>query len=348
MPATKAYAAQSAESPIAPFEINRREPGLHDVLFEVIFCGICHTDIHMSRGHIPGCMFPMVPGHEVVGKVTQVGSAVTRHKVGDIVGVGCMVDSCRTCCECQAGEEHFCEAGMVGTYNALERDGKTPTFGGYSKRMTVDENFVLKISTKLDPAAAAPLLCAGITTYSPLKHWKVGKGSKVGVIGLGGLGHMAVKLAAAMGADVTVLSTSDGKRADAARLGAKNFAVTKDPETFGRLANHFDLIISTVSGGINYDAYVSLLKRDGTLVMLGVPDGPMEVNVFGLLMKRKSVSASLIGGIRETQEMLDFCAEHGIVSDIEMIAIDKVNEAYERILKSDVRYRFVIDMATLN
>lgn len=343
---TKAYGAQNATSLIAPLEINRREPGPHDVLFEILFCGVCHTDIHMSRGQFPRSIFPMVPGHEVIGKVTQIGSAVSKHRVGDIVGVGCLVDSCRECGECHHGEEQFC-GGRVGTYNALERDGKTPTYGGYSTQMTVDERYVLKISPKLDPAAAAPLLCAGITTYSPLRHWKVGKGSKVGVIGLGGLGHMAVKIAAAMGADVTALSTTDSKKADALRLGACDFAVTKTPETFTRLAGQFDLILNTVSANVNYDAYISLLKRDGSLVILGISDGPLSFNAFGLMLKRRSVSASLIGGIRETQEMLDFCAEHAIVSDIETIRIDQINDAYERILKSDVRYRFVIDMASL-
>ena len=316
------------------------------VLLDVLYCGICHTDIHMSHGDFPNSIYPMVPGHEIIGKVVKTGAAANKYRINDIVGVGCLVDSCRHCAECDAGEEHFCD-GMVATYNAYETDGKTPTYGGYSTRMTVDESYVLKISPKLNPAAAAPLLCAGITTYSPLRHWKVGKGSKVGVIGLGGLGHMAVKLAAAMGADVTVLSTSDNKKTDAARLGAKDFAVTRNEDTFVRLAGHFDLILNTVSASVNSDAYISLLKRDGTLVMLGVPEGPLSVNVFGMMMRRKSVSSSLIGGIRETQEMLDFCAEHGIVSDIEIIAIDKVNEAYERILKSDVRYRFVIDMASL-
>ncbi|MGI9132446.1 MAG: NAD(P)-dependent alcohol dehydrogenase, partial [Rhodoferax sp.] len=276
----------------------------------------------------------------------QVGDAVTRHRVGDIVGVGCLVDSCRICGECHCGEEQFCD-GRVGTYNAYERDGKTPTFGGYSTRMTVDEGYVLKISPRLDPAAAAPLLCAGITTYSPLRHWKVGKGSRVGVIGLGGLGHMAVKLAAAMGAEVVVLSTSEAKRADATRLGASDFAVSNDAQTFKRLAGTFDLLLNTVSASVSYDAYISLLKRDGALVILGVPDAPPTFNAFGLMMKRRSVSASLIGGIRETQEMLDFCAEHGIVSDIELIPIQAINQAYERILQSDVRYRFVIDIASL-
>lgn len=282
----------------------------------------------------------------MIGKVTQVGRAVSKHKVGDIIGVGCLVDSCRGCVECEAGEEQFCD-GRSATYNSYERDGKTPTYGGYSERMTVDESYVLKISAKLDPAGAAPLLCAGITTYSPLRHWKVGKGSKVGIIGLGGLGHMAVKLACAMGADVTVFSTSESKRADALRFGARAFALTTNAETFARLVGHFDLIINTVSASVDYDAFLGLLKRDGTLVILGVPDGPVSINAFGLLLRRKSLSASFIGGIRETQEMLDFCAAHGIVSDIEIIPIDRINEAYERILKSDVRYRFVVDIETL-
>ena len=344
---TKAYGAQSATAPIAPLEIARRDPGPRDVLFDVLFCGICHTDIHMSRGEFARKLFPMVPGHEVIGRVTKVGAAVSKHKVGDIVGVGCLVDSCRRCVECEAGEEQFCD-GRSATYNSYERDGKTPTYGGYSARMTVDESYVLKISPELDPAGAAPLLCAGITTYSPLRHWKVGKGSTVGIIGLGGLGHMAVKLASAMAAEVTVFSTSEGKRADALRLGARAFALTSDPQTFTRLAGHFDLILNTVSASVDYDAFLSLLKRDGTLVILGVPDRPVSVNAFGLLLRRKSLSASFIGGLRETQEMLDFCASHKIVSDIEIISIDLINEAYDRILKSDVRYRFVVDMATLH
>lgn len=344
---TKAYAAQSATSPLAPFEINRRPIGPHDVLFDIIYCGICHSDIHAARGEFPGQRFPLVPGHEIVGKVVQVGDSVTKHKVGDMVAVGCMVDSCRTCPECLEGEEQFCDK-MRGTYGGLEEDGKTSTYGGYSSRIVVDENYVLRLSPKLDPAAAAPLVCAGITTYSPLRHWNVGKGSKVGVIGLGGLGHMGVKLAAAMGAEVTVLSTSEKKRADAMRFGASNFVITTDKATVKSFSKHFDIILNTVSSSINYGSYLHLLKRDGTLVMLGIPEGPISINsVFPMMSKRRSISGSPIGGIRETQEMLDFCAEHGVVSDIEIISIDKVNEAYERILKSDVRYRFVIDMASL-
>jgi uncharacterized zinc-type alcohol dehydrogenase-like protein len=347
MATTKAYGAVSADSPIAPLQIDRREPGLDDVSLDILYCGICHTDINMSRGQVPGSIFPMVPGHEIIGHVVAVGEAVTKHKAGDMVGVGCMVNSCRVCSECDAGEQHFC-ANMIATYNCYEADGKTPTYGGYSARMTVDQHYVLKISPKLSPAAAAPLLCAGITTYSPLRHWKVGKGTKVGVVGLGGLGHMAVKLAAAMGADVTVFSTSESKRADAARLGAQHFAVTKKPDIFLLLSGQFDLILNTVSARVNYDGFISMLKRDGALVLLGVPDGDVSFNAFGLLYQRRHVSASLIGSIGETQEMLDFCAEHGIVSDIELISINQVNEAYARILESDVRYRFVIDIGTLH
>jgi alcohol dehydrogenase (NADP+) len=344
---TKAYAVHVAKLPAVPFQIERREPGPHDVLFDILYCGICHTDVHITRGEFPNANFPMVPGHEIVGRVVKVGSAVVRHKVGDTVGVGCMVDSCGTCPECGVGEEQFCAQGFVSTYNSLEKDGKTPTYGGYSERMTVNENFVLKISPTLSPAAAAPLLCAGITTWSPLRHWKVGKGSKVGVIGLGGLGHIAVKLAVAMGAEVTVLSTSDSKQADATRLGAIDFANTRNEDTFTRLSERFDLILNTVSAAIHCDAFVSLLRRDGTLVLLGVSDAPATVNTFGLMWRRRNISSSVIGGIRETQEMLDFCAQHNVVSDIEIIPMDRVNEAYERMRSGDVRYRFVIDMATL-
>lgn len=341
----KAYATQSATSPLAPLQIHRREPGPHDVLLDILYCGICHSDIHIARGEIPGFPFPIVPGHEIVGKVARVGNAVAKHKVGDSVGVGGLVDSCRTCPECQAGEEQFCNGASL-TMLGMDKDGKTPIYGGYSSQIVVNENYVLKISPKLSPAAP-PLLCGGITTYSPLRHWNIGKGSKVGVIGLGGLGYLAVKFAAAMGADVTVLSTSSKKQADAKGLGASDFADTTNADTFNRLAGHFDLILNTVSASVNYDAYISLLKRDGTLVLLGLTDSPVSFNAFGLITKRRSVAGSMIGGIHETQEMLDFCAENGIVSDIEMITIDKVNEAYERVLKSDVRYRFVIDMASL-
>ncbi len=344
---TKAYAARTAASALEPFQIDRRAPGPFDVLIDIMHCGICHTDIHAARGHFPNSIFPLVPGHEIIGAVSQAGDSVTKHRPGDVVGVGCMVDSCGACTECRSGEEQFCLLGMTATYNARERNGQTPTYGGYSARITVNENFVLRVPGALSPAAAAPLLCAGITTYSPLRHWEVEPGMRVGVIGLGGLGHMAVKLAAAMGAEVTVFSTSEHKRSDAARLGAENFSLTSAGDAFSRLAGRFDLIINTASATVDYDAYVRLLKRDGSLVILGVPDGPVTINAIGLIMTRTRIAGSLIGGIRETQEMLDFCAEHRIVSDIEPIPIEEINVAYERMLKGDVRYRFVIDMSSL-
>jgi alcohol dehydrogenase (NADP+) len=343
---TKAYAASQAGAPLAPHSIERREPRPHDVLFDILYCGICHSDIHFVNGEFPGLQFPAVPGHEIVGRVTRVGSAVSRHRVGDLVGVGCLVDSCRQCAECEAGEEQFCD-NYTSTYGSPEKDGSGVTYGGYSERITVDERYVLKIAPALSPAAAAPLLCAGITTYSPLRHWNIRRGSRVGVIGLGGLGHLAVKLAAAMGADVTVFSNSESKASDAQRLGAAEFVVARNRSALSGLSGRFDLILNTVSATVDYDAYIRLLRRDGVLVILGVPNGPVSFNAFGLLTKRKSVAASPIGGMRETQEMLDFCAEHGVVSDIEMIPIAGVNDAYRRILRSDVRYRFVIDMASL-
>jgi uncharacterized zinc-type alcohol dehydrogenase-like protein len=343
---TKAYAASRAGAPLAPFSIERREPRPHDVLFDILYCGICHSDIHFVNGEFPGFQFPAVPGHEIVGRVTRVGSAVSRHRVGDLVGVGCLVDSCRQCPECEAGEEQFCN-DYTSTYGSLEKDGGGATYGGYSERITVDERYVLKIAAALSPAGAAPLLCAGITTYSPLRHWNIRRGSRVGVIGLGGLGHLGVKIAAAMGAAVTVFSNSESKAADAQRLGASDFVVARNPSALTGLSGRFDLILNTVSATVDYDAYIRFLRRDGVLVILGVPNGPVSFNAFGLLTKRKSVAASPIGGLRETQEMLDFCAEHGIVSDIETIPITGVNDAYRRILRSDVRYRFVIDMASL-
>lgn len=343
---TKAWAARTAQTPLAPFEIQRRDPGPRDVVIDILYCGVCHTDIHMSRGHVPGLVFPMVPGHEIVGRVASVGKKVTRHRAGDTVGVGCMVGSCRECAQCHEGEEHFC-ASMVATYGGYDVDGRTPAFGGYSNRITVDEHFVLKISPDLDPAGAAPLLCAGITTYSPLRYWGVGKGSHVGVIGLGGLGHMAVKLAVAMGAHVTVFSTSERKRADALRLGASEFVVSTQKGALGALANRFNVVLNTVAGSVDTDAYCGTLHRDGAFVLLGLPDAPVVLTGINFLYKRMSFTGSLIGGIPETQEMLDFCAEHGIVSDYELISIDQVDGAYERVLKSDVRYRFVIDLATL-
>ncbi|GAA4359582.1 NAD(P)-dependent alcohol dehydrogenase [Hymenobacter saemangeumensis] len=343
---SKAYAAPAANVPLAPFSFERREPGPHDVHIEILFCGVCHSDIHQVRDEWGGSMFPMVPGHEIVGRVRQVGAEVTKFKEGDLAGVGCMVDSCRTCPSCQEGLEQYCEVGMVGTYNGRERDG-SPTYGGYSNQIVVDEQYVLKVSEKLDLARVAPLLCAGITTYSPLRQWKVGPGHRVAVMGLGGLGHMAVKLAAAMGAEVTVLSTSPNKKADAEGLGAHKFVVTKNAEELKSVRNYFDFIINTVSAPLDLSQYVNLLRRDGTMILLGVPPEAPELHAFALIGKRRRIAGSLIGGIAETQEMLDFCAEHNIMSDIEMIDIADINEAYERMMKGDVKYRFVIDLATL-
>ncbi len=347
MPIAKAYAAVSATSALAPYQFERRSVGPHDVQIEIAYCGICHSDLHQVRNEWGNSTYPMVPGHEIVGKVTGVGAHVKGFKVGDLAGVGCLVDSCRTCPSCQRQLEQFCEKGAAFSYNSTEMDRKTPTQGGYSSSIVTDEAFCLKISPKLDLAAAAPLLCAGITTYSPLRHWKTKQGDKVGVVGLGGLGHMAVKLAAAMGAEVTMLSTSKSKEGDARKLGAHHFGLTSDPETFKRLAGRFDLIIDTISAPHDYNQYLGLLRVEGAMVLLGVPPEPTPVSAFPLIMGRRSLSGSLIGGIAETQEMLDFCAEHGIVSEIELIPVQQVNEAYERMLKNDVRYRFVLDMKTL-
>jgi len=343
---TPAFAAMSPKSKLAPFSIQRREPGPHDVLIDILYCGVCHSDIHQARDEWGGAIFPMVPGHEIIGKVVVTGSDVKKWKVGDIVGVGCFVDSDRTCEACKAGEEQYCEGGMTLTYNSYERDGKTPTYGGYSTRIAVDENYVLRIPEGIPLERAAPLLCAGITTYSPLKHFGLKKGDKLAVVGLGGLGHMAVKFGRAMGAHVTVLSHSPGKRDDALALGANDFLSTKDENAFKDNAGRFDFIIDTVSAQHDYNAYLGLLRRDGIMVLVGVPD-PTPVAAPSLIMKRRTLSGSLIGGIRETQEMLDFCAEHGVASDVEVIRIQDINEAYERVLKSDVRYRFVIDIASL-
>jgi uncharacterized zinc-type alcohol dehydrogenase-like protein len=344
---TPAYAAMTAGAPLAPFSIERRAPDAHDVLIDILYCGVCHSDIHQVRDEWGGSIFPMVPGHEIVGRVAQVGAHVTRFKVGDAVGVGCFVDSCRECGPCHAGEEQYCDQGMTGTYNSLERETKQPTYGGYSTRITVNENYVLRIPESLPLDRAAPLLCAGITTYSPLRYFGVKPGSEVAVVGLGGLGHMGVKLARAMGANVTVLSTSESKREDALALGAHEFAATRDPDTFKRLARRFDLIIDTVSADHDYNAYLSLLRLNGAMVLVGLPDKALPVSAFALVAKRRSLTGSMIGGIRETQEMLDFCAQNGIASDIELIGIEQIDEAYERMLKADVRYRFVIDIASL-
>ncbi|MEO8032130.1 MAG: NAD(P)-dependent alcohol dehydrogenase [Gemmatimonadota bacterium] len=344
----KGYAATSSKTPLAPFSFERRSPGPKDVQIDILFCGVCHSDLHQARDEWAGTTFPVVPGHEIVGRVVAVGNEVKHHGVGDLVGVGCMVDSDRTCPECKAGLEQFCTSGVF-TYNSKDPILGGMTYGGYSDKIVVDEHFVLKISDKLDPAGAAPLLCAGITTYSPLRHWNVGKHSKVGVVGLGGLGHMAVKFAHAFGAETVLFTTSPGKSADAKRLGADQVVISRSPDELKRHAASFDFILNTVAAPHNLDAYTSLLKRDGTLCLVGVPDSPHpSPAVFNLIVKRRSIAGSLIGGIKETQEMLDFCAQHRIDSDIELISIQKINDAYERMLKSDVKYRFVIDLASIN
>jgi uncharacterized zinc-type alcohol dehydrogenase-like protein len=343
---TRAYAAPGARAPLAPFTLERREPKAHDVLIDILYCGVCHSDLHQARDEWGGSIFPMVPGHEIVGRVSRVGSAVTRYKVGDAVGVGCFVDSCRDCEQCHKGEEQYCLKGSVTTYNGRERDG-TPTYGGYSTHITVDERYVLRIPDGIPLDRAAPLLCAGITTYSPLRHYGVKAGDKLAVVGLGGLGHMAVKLGKALGVDVTVLSTSPSKREDALALGASHFAATSDKGTFKRLAGQFHFIMDTVSAPHDYNAYLRLLKVDGTMILVGAPEKPTPLAAFSLIPRRLKLGGSMIGGIRETQEMLDFCAQHGVASDIEVIPVQHINEAYERMLKGDVRYRFVIDIASL-
>jgi uncharacterized zinc-type alcohol dehydrogenase-like protein len=343
----KGYAAQSAGTDLAPWSFERREVGANDVQFDIAYCGVCHSDLHQVRNDwFPG-IFPMVPGHEIVGKVVKIGDAVTKFKVGDLAAVGCMVDSCRTCENCRQGLEQYCLKGGVATYNGYEMDRKTPTYGGYSNTIVTREDFVLKVPESLDLAATAPLLCAGITTYSPLKHWNVGKGHKLAVLGLGGLGHMAVKFGVAFGADVTVLSTSPKKEADAKKLGAHNFVVTSDPAQVEAAKNSFDFILDTVSADHDFSLYLSMLKTNGTHILVGLPSNALQVPPFSIVGGRKSVAGSSIGGIQETQEMLDFCAEHNIVSDIELIDIKDIHTAYERMEKGDVRYRFVIDLATL-
>ncbi len=344
---TRGYAAKGPTAPLEPFNFERRDPGPRDVLIEILYCGICHSDIHQARDEWGGAIFPMVPGHEIVGRVTRVGPEVKRFTVGDLAGVGCFVDSCRTCESCRAGLEQYCEGHITWTYNGTEKDGKTPTYGGYSTQIVVDENYTLKIPTNLPLPNVAPLLCAGITTYSPLKHFKVGSGQRIAVVGLGGLGHMAVKLAASMGAEVAVFSTSKIKEQDARRLGAQDFVVSLDPKNLAALANRFDFILDTVSAPHDINAYLNLLRRDGVLALVGAPPKPMAIQAFSLILKRRTVAGSVIGGIRETQEMLDYCAQQNIGSDVEVIPIQQVNEAYERTIKGDVRYRFVIDMKTL-
>lgn len=350
MSKSKGYAAMAARAPLAPYTFERREPRDHDVVITIQYCGICHSDIHQARNewneYQEEVIFPMVPGHEIAGVVSAVGSKVARYRLGDKVGVGCFVDSCRTCSECRRGLEQYCSVQTVWTYNARDKEG-APTYGGYSDRIVVDENYVLRMPDKLPLSGCAPLLCAGITLYSPLKHWKAGPGMNVAIVGLGGLGHMGVKLAHAMGANVTVLSQSLRKQTDAQRMGADHFYATADPETLTKLQRSFDLVINTVSAQLDWNQYLGLLKIDGTMVIVGLPERDVAIGAFSLTGGRRSLAGSQIGGIRETQEMLDFCEQHGITCDVEVIPIQKVNEAYERVLKSDVRYRFVIDMASL-
>ena len=350
MSKSKGYAAMSPKAPLVPYSFDRREPREHDVVIEIKYCGICHSDIHQTRDewsdYQEESIFPMVPGHEIAGVVTAVGSKVTKHKIGDKVGVGCFVDSCRTCAECKRGLEQYCSVQTIWTYNGRDKEGN-PTYGGYSDRIVVDENYVLRMPSNLPLEACAPLLCAGITLYSPLRQWQAGPGKKVAIVGMGGLGHMGVKLAHALGAEVTVLSQSLKKQADGKRLGADHFYATSDPDTFTKLANSFDLIINTVSAKMDWNEYLSLLRIDGTMVLVGLPEKDVPVGAFSLTARRRRLAGSQIGGIGETQEMLDFCSKHGVACDIEVVPIQKLNEAYERVLKSDVRYRFVIDMASL-
>jgi uncharacterized zinc-type alcohol dehydrogenase-like protein len=347
MTKTPAYAASHAGAPLGPFSVERRSPGPHDVAIDILFCGICHSDIHQARDEWGGAIFPMVPGHEIIGRVSEVGAEVTRIAPGQMAGVGCMVDSCGSCAACREGLEQFCEPGCAFTYNSTEMDRKTPTYGGYSRRIVVSEKFVLRVPSGLDPAAAAPLLCAGITTYSPLRQYRCKKGDRVAIVGLGGLGHMGVKLAASMGAEVTILSTSPSKEADARRLGAHDFVVTREEGAFRRLEKRFDLVLDTASAPHDYNDYLRTLSMRGTMVVVGVPPQPTPVEAFSLIMGNKRLAGSLIGGIAETQEMLEHCGRHGIVSDVEVIPIQEVEEAYARTLRGDVRYRFVIDTASL-
>ena len=343
----KSYAAQSATTPLAPWNFNRRDVGAKDVLVEILYCGVCHSDIHQARDEWGGSFFPMVPGHEIVGRVTKVGKDVTNFKVGDLAGVGVFVDSCRVCENCKDDLQQDCEQGMSGTYNGYERDGKTPTYGGYSSQIVVDENYTLHVADHLDLTRVGPLLCAGITTYSPIMHWKIGNGHRVGVLGLGGLGHMAVKFAASLGSEVTVLSTTKNKEADAKKLGAHNFIHTKDENQMKSAKRQFDFIIDTVSAEHDIETYLGLLRRDGAHIVVGIPPSPSAVGHGALIAGRKTLAGSMIGGIKETQEMLDYCAERNIMADVEVIAAKDINKAYERMIKNDVKYRFVIDMSTL-
>ncbi|MDE8343993.1 MAG: NAD(P)-dependent alcohol dehydrogenase [Acidocella sp.] len=341
------YAAASASAPLGRHEFQRRTPGPTDIRIDILYCGVCHSDLHTVRGEWGGTVYPCIPGHEIVGRVVATGTEVNGFKPGDLAGVGCLVDSCRSCSACREGLEQYCENGFIGTYNGPDKHTGGVTLGGYSKSIVVDQAFVLKIRQTENLAAIAPLLCAGITTYSPLRHWKVGPGQKVGVVGLGGLGHMGVKLAHAMGAEVTLFTTSPGKEADARRLGAAHVVISRDPAAMQAVSGGFDFILDTVAADHDVNPLLNLLKRDGTMVQVGAPDKPLAVAPFSLIFKRRNFAGSLIGGLPETQEMLDFCAEHHITADIELIRMDQIEAAYARMLKSDVKYRFVIDMATL-
>lgn len=341
------FAAQGAEAPLGPFSFNRRDPGATDVQIEILYCAVCHSDLHQARNEWHNTVYPCLPGHEIIGRVTKTGAEVTRFKPGDLAGVGCMVDSCRVCASCREGLEQYCEKGFNPTYNGEDKVIGGPTFGGYSNAIVVDEAFVLRVSDKLDLAGVAPLFCAGITTYSPLRHWKVGPGQKVGIVGLGGLGHMGVKFAHAFGAHTVLFTTSESKVKDGKRLGADEVVISKNPSEMEAHANSFDFILDTVAGSHEISRYLDLLKREGTLTQVGAPEKPMAVEIFSLIFKRRHFAGSLIGGIAETQEMLDFCAEHNITADVEVIPIQKINEAYERMLRSDVKYRFSIDMSSL-
>ena len=343
----RGYATHNTEAHFAPFAFERRDVGAKDILIEILYAGICHSDIHQAKGEWGNSIYPMVPGHEIVGRVTKVGAEVTKFKEGDIAGVGCFVDSCRTCVNCKDGFEQFCLVHCAQTYNSTEMDEKTPTYGGYSNNIVVDEAYALKVSADQNLEGVAPLLCAGITTYSPLRRFKVGAGQKVGIVGLGGLGHMGVKLAASMGAEVTVFSTSPSKEEDAKKLGAHNFVISRDEAAMKNLSGQFDFILDTVSASHDLNAYLNLLKFQGAMVIVGIPDKPAEVHAFALVNNNRILAGSGIGGIPETQEMLDYCAEHNIVSDVEVISFDQIEEAYERTIKADVRYRFVLDLKTL-
>ncbi|MFT3978281.1 MAG: NAD(P)-dependent alcohol dehydrogenase [Sphingomonas bacterium] len=349
MPIVKAYGASAGDQPLGPLSISRREPGAHDVVIDIAYCGVCHSDLHQVRSEWEGTIYPCVPGHEIVGRVAAVGDAVSQFAVGDLVGVGCMVDSCQHCAECADGHEQFCENGFTATYNASTPDAPGHTMGGYSQRIVVSDRFVLKIRHPEEQlAAVAPLLCAGITTYSPLRHWQAGPGKKIGIVGIGGLGHMGIKLAHAMGAHVVAFTTSEGKRADALALGADAVVNSRNREEMRAHANSFDMILNTVAASHDLDAFTALLKRDGTLVLVGVPEHPHpSPDVHNLIFRRRAIAGSLIGGIAETQEMLDFCAAHNVVSDIELIPIQQIDAAYDRMQRGDVKYRFVVDSATL-